>query len=118
MPTRRPTASKTQAVRLLDVFVFGPLMLMSARDQKSAYFSTALTLIGIGTIVYNGVNYLQNRDADASAARSAPDGELAGCGETRAGSGAQKLNVAGRASFRLRKDGPRRPARRVFNGRG
>lgn len=112
------TTSKTQAIRLLDVFVFGPLMLMSARDQKSAYFSTALTLIGIGTIVYNGVNYLENRDAGDD------DAQLGGCCNTCAGSGAQKrctgscaqeTNVAGRASFRLRKDGPRRPARRVFS---
>lgn len=52
---------KAQAVRLLDVFVFGPLMLRAARDQESKYFANALTLIGLGTIVYNGVNYLQNR---------------------------------------------------------
>ena len=54
---------KSQGVRLLDVFVFGPLMIAGARDQKSPYFSTALTLIGLGTIVYNGVNYLQKRNA-------------------------------------------------------
>ena len=55
---------KSQAVRLLDVFVFGPLMLVAARDQQSKYFASALTLIGLGTIVYNGVNYLQHRESD------------------------------------------------------
>ena len=55
---------KSQLVRLLDVFVFGPLMLRAARDQQSEYFAHALTLIGLGTIVYNGVNYLQHRKAD------------------------------------------------------
>lgn len=49
---------KTQLVRLLDVFVFGPLMIAAAADQEKAYFKAALTIIGIGTIVYNGANYL------------------------------------------------------------
>lgn len=52
------TGQKTQLVRLLDVFVFGPLMIAAAIEQEKPYFKAALTLIGIGTIVYNGVNYL------------------------------------------------------------
>lgn len=63
------TTSNAQAARLLDVLVFGPLMVRAARDQNSEYFSTALTLIGIGTIVYNGYNFLQNRES----------GELGSC---------------------------------------
>lgn len=51
---------KSQLVRLADVFVFGPLMIAAARSQRSTYFRTALTLIGLGTIIYNGANYLQN----------------------------------------------------------
>lgn len=54
------TTSKTQFVRLLDVFVFGPLMIAAGHDHKSAYFSNALMLVGVGTIVYNGINFLQN----------------------------------------------------------
>jgi len=54
---------KSQLVRLLDVFVFGPLMIAAARSQRSNYFRTALTVIGIGTIVYNGIHYLQNAQA-------------------------------------------------------
>ena len=60
------TTSKTQAIRLLDVFVFGPLMIQAGRSHKSDYFSTALTLIGLGTIIYNGANYLQERQRIAT----------------------------------------------------
>ncbi len=51
---------KSQLIRLLDVFVFGPLMIAAASSQRSKYFRTALTVIGIGTIIYNGANYLHN----------------------------------------------------------
>jgi len=53
-----PRGQKTQFIRLLDVFVFGPLMIKAGADSNSKYFATALTLIGLGTIVYNGANYL------------------------------------------------------------
>ena len=36
-----PQGNKTQLVRLLDVFVFGPLMILGGREQKSKYFRTA-----------------------------------------------------------------------------
>lgn len=62
----RPMGDKTQMVRLLDVFVFGPLMIGAAKDQQSPYFKGALIAIGVGTIVYNAVNYL----TEASAARA------------------------------------------------
>ncbi len=54
--------AKTQTVRLLDVFVFGPLMIASGQSQRSKYFKHALTIVGIGTIVYNGARYLQARN--------------------------------------------------------
>lgn len=60
----KPTGNKTQLVRLLDVFVFGPLMIAAAQEQQSKYFRTALTLVGVGTIVCNGVNYLHSRAGD------------------------------------------------------
>lgn len=62
------TDKKTQFVRLLDVFVFGPLMVAAGRNHDSQYFSTALTVIGLGTIVYNGVNYLQTAKEERAAA--------------------------------------------------
>jgi hypothetical protein len=57
-----PTGEKSQLVRLLDVFVFGPLMIAAGRDQESKYFSLALTVVGVGTILYNGVNYLRTAE--------------------------------------------------------
>lgn len=56
---RMAGGERTQLARLLDVFVFGPLMIVAARDQESPYFRTALTLVGLGTIAYNGARYLQ-----------------------------------------------------------
>jgi hypothetical protein len=50
-----------QAIRLLDVFVIGPLMIAGAKHARTlpplARFS--LGFFGITTILYNGVNYLQ-----------------------------------------------------------
>lgn len=56
-----PTGDKSQVVRLMDVFVFGPLMIQASRSQTKSYFKTALFLIGLGTILYNGVNYLETQ---------------------------------------------------------
>lgn len=50
---------KSQLMRLLDVFVFGPLMIAAGATQEKRYFRMALTVVGIGTIIYNGANYLQ-----------------------------------------------------------
>lgn len=50
---------KAQWVRILDVFLFGPVMIYGAyagRDLTPAV-RIALALIGAGTIVYNGYNY-------------------------------------------------------------
>lgn len=73
-----PTGEKSQLVRLMDVFVFGPLMISAAASQKSRYFSAALLLVGLGTIVYNGANYLETRRQQNAAA------ELAGLGQRAA----------------------------------
>lgn len=53
-------ASKTQFIRLLDVALFGPYMLWSARNVKHEYFRTGLLLVGWGTILYNGYNLVRN----------------------------------------------------------
>lgn len=67
------TGDKSQFVRLLDVFVFGPLMIRAAFDQESQYFKVALTAIGIGTIIYNGANYLEtDKKEKAAAVATAP----------------------------------------------
>lgn len=62
-----PTGDKSQVVRLMDVFVFGPLMIQASRSQSGKYFRTALFLIGLGTILYNGANYLETRAKEKQA---------------------------------------------------
>ena len=52
---------KTQEIRLLDVFVFGPFMIYMATKIKNSSDLEQLALVGlgIGTIVYNGINYYE-----------------------------------------------------------
>lgn len=69
-----PTGNKSQLVRLLDVFVFGPLMIAAATEQEKPYFKAALMAVGIGTIIYNGANYL-------TTARKEKAEQLAGLGQ-------------------------------------
>lgn len=49
---------KSQMVRLLDVVLFGPFMLRSAQGLPD-YYRLGLTLVGWGTILYNGYNLLK-----------------------------------------------------------
>lgn len=70
-----PTGEKSQLVRLMDVFVFGPLMIQASRSQQKSYFKTALFLIGLGTILYNGVNYLETQK------KQKDEAQLAGLGQ-------------------------------------
>ena len=56
---KEPVA-KTQAIRLLDVGLFGPMMVLSALNKEPPeYMRFAMLGIGIGTIVYNLHNYLE-----------------------------------------------------------
>lgn len=48
---------KGQNVRLLDVFVIGPLMIWAGRRLKDEPGGSLLTLAGIGTIAFNYANY-------------------------------------------------------------
>lgn len=52
---------KAQPIRLLDVFVFGPIMIASAKYVKHDMLKAALLVTGVGTILYNGANYLEVR---------------------------------------------------------
>jgi hypothetical protein len=55
---------KTQLVRLLDVFVLGPLMIyIAARYKIHEPQRTTLLVSGVLTIIYNGVNYINIRNA-------------------------------------------------------
>ena len=58
------SVSKSQAVRLFDVFVLGPwLVWLGARSARrgSGFERAALVSVGLGTILYNGSNYLENQ---------------------------------------------------------
>lgn len=59
---------KAQWIRLADVFFIGPLMIyggLNLRRQQSIPGNT-LTLLGMGTILYNGYNYLQLKKSAAA----------------------------------------------------
>lgn len=54
--------SKAQYVRFLDITIIGPLLLFWAwRGRLSAGERTLMALIGLGTVIYNGRNYLANK---------------------------------------------------------
>jgi len=63
--------SKSQLVRFMDVTVLGPLMLYYAYKGKlSPLERGVLALIGAGTVIYNGRNFLKNRNVLSGAAVS------------------------------------------------
>ncbi len=54
---------KGQKVRVLDVFLFAPLMIYAGVIAKGLpmWLRVALVVMGIGTAIYNGYNWLKNR---------------------------------------------------------
>lgn len=50
---------KTQQIRLIDVFILGPLMVRSGwlNRKESSFIGLAMMIAGAGTIVYNWQNY-------------------------------------------------------------
>jgi hypothetical protein len=69
---------KSQAVRLADVFLIGPLMVWGGYELKKSNRTAgnALMALGVGTALYNGYNYRQiqrgNRIAGGKAAGRKP----------------------------------------------
>ena len=55
--------SKSQNIRLLDVFFIGPYMIYISKKAKglSNLESFTLLALGVATIFYNGKNYLSNK---------------------------------------------------------
>jgi hypothetical protein len=56
---------KSQTVRLIDVFVIAPICVYAGfKYSKTMPYWLSLSLIGIGlaTFVYNGKNYLENKN--------------------------------------------------------
>ena len=56
--------SKTQAVRVADVLLIGPLMGLGglALKRTDPLLGNALILLGVGTSVYNARNFSATRD--------------------------------------------------------
>jgi hypothetical protein len=63
---------KSQTVRLLDIFLFSPLMVYCANRMKPGHevAKNALLVVATGTTVYNGVNYLRIRDWEQAQQRT------------------------------------------------
>ena len=55
---------KPQIIRLFDVFAIGPFMLYAA-GQLKGNDKAIMTMIGIGTILYNGANYLKVKQIES-----------------------------------------------------
>lgn len=52
-----------QKVRLLDVFAIGPFLIYAGtRKELPNWVRSGLFIVGIGTIIYNGQNYLKNKN--------------------------------------------------------
>lgn len=52
---------KSQFVRMLDVMILGPAMIYAGTDKVIPKpLKLLLLLTGIGTVIYNGRNYLEN----------------------------------------------------------
>lgn len=56
----------TQYVRLLDVFVIGPAIVYAGSQISTNWLKIGLIIIGIGTIVYNGINYIRYEKVSVS----------------------------------------------------
>lgn len=54
---------KGQGVRLVDVFLLGPFMVWFGLAAKDVHPAARVTMVasGVGTIIFNGVNYLRRR---------------------------------------------------------
>ena len=55
--------SKSQPVRLVDVFLLGPFMIWFGliATGVSVTFKVIMVISGIATVIYNGRNYLVNK---------------------------------------------------------
>jgi 2-keto-3-deoxy-6-phosphogluconate aldolase len=61
--------TKGQNIRLLDVFVIGPIMIYGGikKSNLPKLIRFGMATIGVGTIYYNGKNYLLNKEKDRKA---------------------------------------------------
>lgn len=53
---------QVQVIRIIDVAVIGPMMIWFSRSkQYPAIARTAMLIFGIGTIAYNGYNFIKEK---------------------------------------------------------
>lgn len=53
---------KSQIIRLTDVFFIAPYLLyLSTKDKITNLDRNLLILLGVSTLLYNGMNYLNNK---------------------------------------------------------
>ena len=50
---------KSQAIRLVDVFLLGPFMVWAAFSQMRGLPGAVMAAAGVATIIFNGRNYLE-----------------------------------------------------------
>ena len=50
---------KAQGVRLFDVFALGPAMIYAGYKLDNRALGAFITLAGLGTIIFNGANYMR-----------------------------------------------------------
>ena len=52
---------KSQSIRLLDVFLIGPMMSYIGYKSEGVpqWIKTSMILFGFSTIIYNGANYMK-----------------------------------------------------------
>lgn len=57
---------KSQAVRLVDVFAVGPLLIWAGARSSNlpGWMRGALAVTGAATIAYNGSNYIRNTELE------------------------------------------------------
>lgn len=62
---KKEAVSKTQKIRLVDVFLLGPFMIWfgTVAGAMPTWARVVMVLFGIATIYYNGKNYLINAGA-------------------------------------------------------
>lgn len=50
---------KTQTIRIIDVFIIGPVMMKAGYHLRNRPIGSVLAVFGLSTIIYNLYNYLQ-----------------------------------------------------------
>ena len=62
--TTQQELSKSQNIRLIDIFVIAPFLIYVSAKAKglTPLERNGLLIIGVATLIYNGKNYLINKD--------------------------------------------------------